>query len=136
MKTCSGPESRDDPGVQKAHGYVASNAVLPGLGSLAAGRKKAGVIQLGLCLVGFALTLGAGVPFVSWSLAHWSEFWSPNPDTDPFAPLADLWHHARWPMAGIVLFAISWFGSFLTSRSLLAEAKSRAKTAGHSVGSK
>lgn len=129
MKTSSGRESHDDPGVEKARGYVASNAVLPGLGSLAAGRKV-GVVQLGLCLGGFALTLGAGVPFISWSLAHWAQFWSPNPDNDPFAPLIDLWHHARWPLAGIAVFSVSWLWSLLTSRSLLADAKSNAKSAG------
>lgn len=128
MKTFSGPESHDGIGDQKAHGYVASNVVLPGLGSLAAGRKV-GWLQLGLCLGGFGLTLGFGVRFIFWGLAHWSEFQNASPDADPLKPLRELWQQARWPFLGIVMFVISWFWSFMTSRSLLAESKAK-NTAG------
>src|SRR5215469_13111173 len=96
MKTFSGPKNHDDISDQKARGYVATNAVMPGLGSLAAGRKV-GLLQLGLCLRGFGITLGFGVRFIFWALAHWSEFQTANPDAGALKPLRELWQHARWP---------------------------------------
>jgi len=122
MKIFSGPEKPDDTGLQKARGCLATNLALPGLGSLAGGRKV-GLIQLCLCLGGFALTLGFGVRFVYWALAHWSEYYGANAELDPLKPLRDLWQHARWPALGIVLFACSWLWAMHTSRSLLLESK-------------
>ena len=97
---------------------------LPGVGSLAGGRKV-GLLQLGLCLAGFGLTLGFGIRFVFWGLAHWSEFYgqTSDPDPDPFKPLLDVWQQARWPLLGIILFACAWIWALRTSWSLLAEAK-------------
>ena len=113
---------------QAAQGFLASNLVLPGLGSLAAGRR-AGWPQLALCLVGFAITLFFGVRFLTWSLAHWSEFHGTDPMLDPMKPLRDLWQQARWPLLGIALFAVSWVWALLTSWSMLAESKAE-KTSG------
>ena len=95
---------------------------MPGLGSLAGGRKV-GLPQLALCLLGFAITIGFGVRFIFWALAHWSEFYGSTLPADPLAPLRDLWQQARWPLLGIVLFTFSWLWALLTSRSLLATAK-------------
>jgi len=98
---------------------------MPGLGSLVGGRKV-GLLQLALSSGGFVITLGCGVNFIYWALAHWSEFNNLNPAADPMAPLRDLWQHARWPLAGMVLFGCGWFWALLTSWSLLAEAKNKA----------
>jgi hypothetical protein len=124
MKTFSGRKNHDDAKRQDAQGCFTTNLVMPGLGSLVGGRRV-GLPQMTLCLTGFAISLGFGVRFTFWSLAHWSEFYSPNPDADPFAPLRDLWQQARWPLLGIALFAFAWFWALLTSRSLLAEAKTK-----------
>lgn len=88
-----------------------------------------GILQLGLCLAGFALTLGTGVRFIFWSLSHWAEFYHPNPNGDPFAPLRDLWIHGRWPALGIVVFGFAWFWALLTSRAILIEAKAKSRNA-------
>jgi hypothetical protein len=124
MKIFSGPKSPDPAGRQHAQGCLASNLALPGLGSLAGGRKV-GLCQLGLGLSGFAISLGTGLHFVYWSLAHWSEYHGANavPFEDPLQPLRDLWQQARWPLLGIGLFLCSWFWALATSRSLLAAAK-------------
>ena len=123
MKTSSGPKSHDATSREKARGYAATNAVMPGLGSLTAGRKV-GLLQLALCLGGFGITLGFGMRFFFWSLAHLSEYWSPDSNADPVRALLDLWQHAKWPCLGIVMFIISWIWSTMTSRSLLAASKS------------
>jgi len=123
MKISSGQGSHDDISREKARGYAATNAVLPGLGTLTAG-KKIGILQLALCLGGFGITLAFGVKFIFWALAHWSEYWAPPQNfDDPFRPLRDLWQHARWTLLGIVMFTISWIWSMMSSRSLLAAAK-------------
>jgi hypothetical protein len=124
MKIFSGPENQADAGGQHARGWLTTNAVMPGLGSLAAGRKV-GLLQLALSLGSFAVTTGCGVHFIYWSLAHWSEFHSVNAEEDPLQPLRDLWHQARWPMLGIALFLISWLWALLTSRSLLRAANGK-----------
>ena len=131
MKTFSGQKNHDNAR-QTAQGCFASNLVMPGLGSLAGGRKV-GLPQLALCLLGFAITLGFGVRFIFWSLAHWSEFYGSTLPADPLAPLRDLWQQARWPLLGIFLFIVAWFWALLTSRSLLAKTKTdNAGDQGHS----
>jgi hypothetical protein len=124
MKIFSARASPDTDAVQKAQGCLATNLALPGLGSLAGGRKI-GVFQLILCFAGFAISLGCGVRFVFWTLAHWSEFYGPDGEPDPLIRLHNLWQQARWPFLGVALFAVSWFWSLLTSWSLLAEAKGK-----------
>ena len=122
MKIYSGKNAPDGVNRETAQGCMASNLALPGLGSLAGGRKI-GLFQLGLCFAGFGLTLGFGVPFVSWALSHWSEIYGAGDLNDPFKPLRDIWRQARWSLLGILLFAVSWSWALLTSRSILAEAK-------------
>ena len=126
MRTSSAPESRDDPGRQKARGYLATNLAVPGLGSLVAGRKV-GVLQMILYLSGFVITMVSGIRFVEWSLAHWSEYH--GPDADPITALVAMWQHVRWPFLGVAMCVLAWLWSFITSRSLLAETK--AKSAAH-----
>ena len=119
MKTSSGPESPDLSARQRAQGCFTANLAVPGLGSLMGGRK-AGYVQMALCLSGLAISTICGFRFISWSLAHWSEYH--NPDADPLFALRDLWNHARWPLLGISLFAIAWGWALLTSWVLLAQA--------------
>ncbi len=128
MKTFSGQKSPDGASRQNAQGCFATNLAMPGLGSLLGGRK-AGLLQLGLGLGGCAITVGCGLHFVYWSLAHWSEYHGVNADPDLLKPLRDLWRQARWPLLGIVMFACAWLWALLTSRSLLAEAKHRSAVA-------
>jgi hypothetical protein len=122
MRISSVPGNRETTG-EKARGFLASNLVMPGSGSLAAGRRV-GLWQLGLCLFGFGLSLACGVRFVYWALAHWAEFHGAVDFDDPFKPLRDLWMQARWPLLGIGLFGVSWLWALSTSRSLLKAAKS------------
>jgi hypothetical protein len=123
MKIFLGQKNHDVNGLQNAQGCFTTNLVMPGLGSLVGGRKI-GIVQLALCLAGFGITLGFGVHFIFWALAHWSEFYGNNPDADPLVPLRDLWQQARWPMLGIFVFAFTWLWALFTSRSILREAKS------------
>ncbi|HEV2693379.1 MAG TPA: hypothetical protein VG347_10835 [Verrucomicrobiae bacterium] len=122
MKISSAGKNEPATGGAAARGAVATNLVMPGLGSLVAGRKV-GYVQLAFSLGGFAISLIFGTRFLFWALAHWSEFYGPNPPPDPMAPLRDLMREARWPMLGIALFIIALLWSLVTSRSLLAEAK-------------
>jgi hypothetical protein len=124
MKIFSGKKNPDQTSLENARGCFASNLAMPGLGSLAGGRKI-GFLQLGLSLASFGITLGFGFRFIYWALAHWAEFYQPTPDADPFQPLRDLWHQARWPLLGIALFAVAWGWTLLTSWALLAEAKKK-----------
>jgi hypothetical protein len=124
MKTFLAPKNHDAGSVQAAQGCLATNLALPGLGSLVGGRKI-GYVQLGICLAGFALSLLFGVRLIYWQLAHWSEFYGPNP-ADLLVRLHDLWREGRWAVLGMALFVIALLWSLLTSRSLLAEAKKRA----------
>jgi hypothetical protein len=124
MKTFSGGESHDDASRQKARGYLATNVVMPGLGSLAGGRKV-GLMQLGLSLASFAMTIGCGLNFIYWSITHWSEYHGANAGLDPLKTLGDLWQHARWPLLGISLFLLSWLWAMITSRSLLQKPKAK-----------
>lgn len=101
---------------------MATNLAVPGLGSLVGGRKV-GIPQLVLYLSGFAITVGFGLHFVFWSLAHWSEYHGANAEADPLKPLRDLWQQVRWPLLGIAMFVVSWLWALKTSRSLLADAK-------------
>ncbi len=122
MKIFSDGANPDADSLQKAQGCLASNLALPGLGSLAGGRKI-GVIQLVVCLSSFALTLGGGVHFILWMLAHWAEFHGANVDPDPFPRLQALWQEGRWPFLGIALFIFSWVWALFTGWSLLAAAR-------------
>jgi hypothetical protein len=103
---------------------MATNLAVPGLGSLV-GKRKVGVLQIALYLAGFVITIIFGLRFVYWSLAHWSEYHGPNADADPIKTLSDLWQHARWPFLGIAMCFSSWLWALVTSRSLLAEIKTK-----------
>ena len=122
MKIFSARASHETSTRESARGCLAANLAVPGLGSLAVGRKI-GFAQLALCLAGMLVTLVFGVRFIYWSLAHWSELRNPDPYADPLAGLLEMWRHARWPLLGIALFALAWLWALSTSLALLNAAK-------------
>ncbi|MGA2854265.1 MAG: hypothetical protein ABSE90_09080, partial [Verrucomicrobiota bacterium] len=111
---------------ESALGCFAANLAVPGLGSLAVGRKI-GYVQLTLCLGGLMVSLIFGVRFIYWMLAHWSEFHNSDPNADPFAALRDLWRQARWTLLGFFLFAVAWFWALFTSLVVIEKAKTESR---------
>ncbi len=96
---------------------MARNAALinqfatPGLGSLLAGRIASGVGQLLVALVGFAFFLG-------WFGATMKDFYGLMAE-DYAEPVS----HRAWLVWGLVVFAIAWLWSLVTSLQLLRAAK-------------
>ncbi len=89
----------------KAWSYLITNLlVLPGLGSVMAGQKASGYLQMLLALVGSVITLVAVVK-LAWAWVQ--EFQLPG---DPAL--------YRWTILGIGIFLVSWIWSLLTSLAL------------------
>ena len=84
---------------------MANALVLPGLGSLIAGRRS-GWAQAAVALAGFALT---AVWFV-WFVAAWLREGSFPLDAGPYLPAGAL---------GVVLFALSWVWALATGLQLV-----------------
>lgn len=101
---------------QTAWGCLTTNLAMPGFGSLIAGRRV-GYVQAGLYLISFAITIVLGVRFIYWALQNWA--WLHSEQEDQFSALAAMWKAARWPLAGILGFLISWLWSLGTSLSIL-----------------
>jgi hypothetical protein len=93
----------------EARGCLAANLALPGAGSLAAG-KSVGYAQMIMAFGGMIVTIVAGVPMIEWCLSNWGRL--QDPSSDPAGVMLDLWRHLRWPLAGILLYALSigWAG--------------------------
>lgn len=108
-----------------------TNLVLPGFGSLMAGRQT-GYLQAALCVAGFFLTTVFGIKFVIWSVQHWSEIH--DPEGDPGETLTALWHACRWALLGIFLFGLSWIWALITSWRILRVARRIAETSGPPPG--
>lgn len=121
MKIFSAHANSESSSREIARGYFTTNLVVPGLGSLAGGRKI-GYLQLVLCYAGQGVTLVFGIRLILWSLAHWSEIYGPNA-ADPLAGLREIWPHFRLPLLGIILFGVAWFWALVTSYHLLNDAK-------------
>jgi hypothetical protein len=99
---------------------LTANLALPGAGSLAAGRAV-GYCQMALAFLGMTVTLVTTIPMFQWvlSIAGGSQ----SSTADPYQSLADLWRHAKWPLAGIGIFAVAIFWAMATSLMLLASAQ-------------
>jgi len=97
--------------------FCVNQLATPGLGSLLAGRRFSGSLQLLLASTGFGLLLTwfVRVMIIYFSLLSW--------DVPPEQP--DL-RHGLWK-AGAVLFGSAWLWSLVTSLSLLREARARAQ---------
>jgi hypothetical protein len=122
MKIFSARASHESSARETARGCFTTNLVIPGLGSLVGGRKI-GYLQLVLCYTGQAVSLIFGIRFIYWAFAHWSEFYGPN--ADPLPAFHNLWLQARWPLLGILLFAIAWIWALQTSCRLLGDAQKK-----------
>jgi len=104
---------------QTAWGFFTTNLALPGFGSLAAGRR-AGYFQAALTIIGMAFTMIFGVQFILWSLSNWARLH--DPQSDQIAALGEMWHHLRWALVGIGIFALGWLSALITSVSILGSA--------------
>ncbi|HTY88211.1 MAG TPA: hypothetical protein VMB80_12155 [Candidatus Acidoferrum sp.] len=105
---------------QTAWGYCTANLALPGSGS-AAGGRKIGYAQMTLAFLGLGVSLVSGVRFIVWGLKNLPHFYDAS--ADPLDALQELWRAARWPLAGLGLFALAWLWALVTSLSLFHQAK-------------
>ena len=87
-------------------------AVLPGLGSVIAGRRVAGAGQALIASVGAGLSM--------WWLAAFFRQWA----EDGFFP-ADGGESFRFGLIGVALFAAAWLWSLATSLSVIRSIRSR-----------
>lgn len=110
-----GPMTRE-----KAWACFSMNVVLPGTGSLLAGRIS-GYLQFLLGAAGMIITMACGAKFMAWFVANWSRLQAGN--GDPIENLRDMWMAVRWPLLGTVLFGIAWLWGMLTGAVLIAKAK-------------
>ena len=90
---------------------LANQFATPGLGSLLGRRWIAGGGQLALALTGFVL-------FLIWFGLTIRDYYGLLSDQTS-APVS----HGRWAVAGILFMAAAWCWSWVTSLSLLREAK-------------
>ena len=104
----------------EAWACFSANLALPGAGSLAAGRAV-GYCQMACAFLGLIVTLVTAIPMIQWVLSNSDG--SQSSTADPFKSLLDLWRHARWPLAGIAIFALAIFWAMATSLMLLAGAQ-------------
>ncbi len=105
---------------QTAWGCLTTNLAMPGFGSLMAGRIS-GYFQAALAFAGFALTTIGGIRFLAWYLANGARL--RGPQADPVAALEAILQAAKWPFAGIALFALGWLWGLVTGWWLVQEAK-------------
>jgi hypothetical protein len=83
--------------------------VLPGLGSLMAGRRE-GWPQAALALAGFALS----TVWLLWFVVTWSRTGSFPLDGGPYLPMGAL---------GVVVFAVSWVWGLFTGLRVVRESR-------------
>ena len=95
---------------------MANLLVLPGLGSLIAGRRS-GWAQAAVALAGFALTT---VWFV-WVVAAWAREGTFPLDAGPYLPAGAL---------GVLLFGVSWVWGVVTGLAVVRGARRRAGAPG------
>jgi len=107
---------------QTAWGCLTTNQFgLPGLGSLAAGRRI-GYCQMALSLAGLVLTAAYSLRFLKWYASEWNKF--QQFDAEPGVYFHEIWVHLRWPLLGMAVFLAGWLWALASSISILAEAKS------------
>lgn len=102
---------------QTARGCLVANLFgLPGIGSLAAGRRS-GYAQMMLSLTGLALTTIFAIRFFLWYSS------SSNGSQQPQDDLGQLWLHVRWAFLGMAVFACGWLWGFFSGLAILLEAR-------------
>jgi len=72
---------------------------------------------MALTLLGFLLTMGFGLPFMAWYVAHWQRL--TGDQADPLDALGEMWIHVRWALLGIGIFILSWLWALMTSLAIL-----------------
>ena len=98
-------------GQVKAWACLATNAlVLPGLGSIVAGRWLAGTLQALGSLAGFAMTM------------YWSYSWLRTAVTEDSLPTG-LGPLFRYGLAGLLLFGAAWLWGLVTGLQLVRDAR-------------
>jgi hypothetical protein len=122
MKFSLTPGPRRPLDRQTAWGCLTANLFgLPGLGSLAAGRRT-GYGMMVLSLTGLAITSVFGIRFIIWFTSHSAEM---NQSGDGgMSGFGELWAHLRWPLLGVAVFLAGWLWALASSLSILAQAKS------------
>ena len=101
---------------------LTTNVVLPGSGSLVAG-KKIGYAQLALAFCGVAVTTLFGIRFLLWYARNWARL--RQTADDPLAVLGEVFHQLRWPGLGIVIFIVAIGWAFITSLQILGATRSQ-----------
>ena len=90
----------------------------PGLGTVMAGRRRAGYLQAGVMLVGFFLSM-------AWMMAGFSALFRLMSDaswTD--AEFRAAWHRWDWAgVTGVVLSVVAWVLALVSSIEILREAR-------------
>lgn len=108
MKIFSAAKTLDPAAARNC--FLMNQFATPGLGSLMGGRIIAGLGQLLLALIGFALVL-------VWFLRTMKEYYGlMSGDVQEVS-------YSRYFLAGALFFAASWLWSLVTSLSLLRQAK-------------
>jgi hypothetical protein len=93
--------------------FLVNQFATPGLGSLMGGRIVAGLGQLLLSILGFALVM-------VWFLRTMKEYYSLM--TEDITEVS----YAKYALAGALFFAAAWLWSLLTSISMIRQAKEEA----------
>lgn len=93
-----------------AWGYVLSNLVLPGLGTLAARRRLAGTLQLVVSQTGFVL-------MVVWTISFVRAWMQQGNLPDDLGP------HFGLGLLGMALFLLGWIWSLASSAGILQDSR-------------
>jgi len=100
--------------------FTANQFALPGLGSLAAGRRM-GYVQMALALAGLGLTSSFGIAFIVWFTSHSAEL--NNLQDQPDLYFDAVWVHLRGALLGFAVFLDGWLWALASSVSILSQAK-------------
>gem|GEM_PF-535488 len=120
MKISLALQSRRSLNRGEAWACLVTNLVLPGSGSLVAGRAV-GYGQLVFSFVGLGATLFYGLRFIFWFFKNWARLTRPH--EDPFFALHELWLALRWPVLGLAIFAGGMVWALFTSLQIFRAAK-------------
>jgi len=111
---------------QTAWGCLTTNLLgLPGLGSLAAGRRS-GYAQMAFALVGLAITSVYGIRCLLWLTSSSNGLHDLEGLPGEYFDL--LWAHTRGALLGMAVFLCGWLWGLISGMSILAEARSNEKT--------
>ena len=103
----------------EARACVAANLLLPGSGSLAAGRSI-GYAQMAAVFLAMLLTFVTSIPLFQWVMAGGG---APNSPDDALQTMDDLWIHFRWPLACIAGYIAATLWAVATGSMILRESK-------------